>query len=67
MKLIHIISLMLVLIGGINWTLVGLMDLNLVSTIFGAGALTTVVYLLVTISTLYHVFPVFTKHFNTVS
>ncbi len=64
MKLFHIMSLLLVLIGGINWGLVGLVDLNLVGTMFGDGILTTIVYLLVTISTLYHVFPMIINHFS---
>ena len=65
MKLIHILTLMLVVIGGLNWGLVGLMDLNLVTTIFGTGILTTFLYILVTVSTLYHVMPVLMKQLQT--
>lgn len=65
MKLIHVLTLILVLVGGINWGLVGLMNLNLVTTIFGTGAITTVVYVLVTVSSIYHIFPMVMKHFET--
>lgn len=62
MKLVHIVSLLLVIIGGINWTTVGLMDMNIISTIFGAGGVTTLVYVLVTVSTCYHLVPRMMEH-----
>lgn len=61
MKMIHVVTLLLVLIGGINWTLFGLMGLNLVTSIFGTGVLATLVYLLITGATVYLVMPMFTK------
>lgn len=65
MKLVHIISLLLVIIGGINWTTVGLMDMNLISSIFGAGGVTTLVYVLVTVATCYHLLPRFMEQVKT--
>lgn len=45
---------LLVIVGGINWGLVGLFDFNLVETILGAGSLLTkVVYILVGLSAVY--------------
>lgn len=38
MKVVKIICLVLVIIGGINWGLVGLFDFNLVDKIFGIGS-----------------------------
>lgn len=38
MKVISAIGLALVIIGGINWGLVGFFDYNLVDGIFGAGS-----------------------------
>ncbi len=35
MKSIKIIALILVIIGGLNWGLVGLLDLDVVSSLFG--------------------------------
>ena len=46
----------LVIIGGLNWGLVGAFDWNLVSTIFGAGAFANIVYILVGLSALYMIY-----------
>lgn len=52
---IKTISIVLMVVGAINWGLVGLMDLDLVVTIFGEGTqLTKIVYILVGLSGLYH-------------
>lgn len=43
--------LVITIIGAINWGLIGLLDFNLVDTIFGAGSLLSrVIYTLVGIS-----------------
>ena len=48
MKAIKIISLILVVIGGLNWGLVGIADFDLVATIFGdMSAISRIVYSLV--------------------
>ncbi len=48
MKAIKIISLILVIIGGLNWGLVGLFGFDLVAAIFGdMSAISKVVYVLV--------------------
>ena len=52
MKVIETIAITLVIIGAINWGLIGLFDFNLVSFIFGGmdSLLTKIVYILVGIS-----------------
>ena len=53
MSVVYGIALALVIIGGINWGLVGLFQFDLVAAIFGAGsALARIVYILVGISAL---------------
>lgn len=48
MKALKIIALILVIIGGLNWGLVGLLDFDLVATIFGdMSTISKVVYVLV--------------------
>lgn len=48
------ISLLLVIIGGLNWGLIGFFDYNLVEAIFGINsALSNIIYDLVGISALY--------------
>jgi uncharacterized membrane protein YuzA (DUF378 family) len=51
----------LIIVGGINWLLVGLANFDLVATIFGGsdGALATIVYALVGVSALYQLVPFF--------
>ena len=54
MKVVEIIALILNIIGGINWGLVGLFDYNLVDSLFGEGSvIAKVIYVLVGISTLF--------------
>jgi len=47
------ISWSLVVVGAINWGLVGLWNINLVESLFGYGGLTNIVYMLVGLSGLY--------------
>lgn len=44
------VTFLLLVVGGLNWLLVGVADFNLVTTIFGAGTVTKVVYILVGLS-----------------
>lgn len=52
MKTIEVIAVTLVIIGAINWGLIGLFDFNLVALIFGGAEsmLTKIIYILVGIS-----------------
>ncbi len=51
MNTIYKIALVLVIIGALNWGLVGLFDVNLVSLIFGVDSLlSNIVYVLVGIA-----------------
>jgi hypothetical protein len=51
------IALVLVLIGGINWGLVGLFGFNLVNAIFGSIAiLEKIIYILVGIAAIYMIY-----------
>ena len=54
MKAIDWIFFVLLVVGGLNWGLVGLANFNLVTTIFGEGsALARIVYSLVGVSAVY--------------
>ncbi|MDO5556975.1 MAG: DUF378 domain-containing protein [Clostridia bacterium] len=51
MKVIDIIALVLVIIGALNWGLIGLFEFNLVDTIFGVmSILSRIIYILVGIA-----------------
>lgn len=57
MRKLDVLVAVLLVIGGLNWGLVGLADFNLVSALFGSGSfLATVVYGLVGFSALYQIF-----------
>ncbi len=48
------VALVLVIVGGLNWGLVGIFDFNLVTTIFGdMSTLSRIVYALVGLSAVY--------------
>lgn len=55
MKNVELIATILLLIGGINWGLVGAFDYNLVTSLLGDGTATKVVYGLVGLGALYQV------------
>ena len=51
MKILNYIALTLVIIGALNWLLIGIIDFNLVDTLFGVGSvLSRIIYILVGIS-----------------
>ena len=51
MKVLYYIALTLVIIGAINWLLIGLFNFDLVATIFGAmSVMSRIIYVLVGIS-----------------
>ena len=58
MKALNLITLILTIVGGLNWGLVGLAEFDLVAAIFGSGtAAARVVYVLVGLSALYQILP----------
>lgn len=56
MKTIDIIALILVIVGAINWGLIGLFNFDLVATLFGAmSAISRIIYTLVGIAGLWSI------------
>jgi uncharacterized membrane protein YuzA (DUF378 family) len=63
MKIIDKIVLILIVIGAINWGLIGLFNFNLVSTIFGNMSLISrIIYILVGVSGLWGIKLLFDKN-----
>ena len=61
MKIIDKITLLLVIIGAINWLLIGLFKFHLVDTLFGTmSIISRIVYILVGISGLWCIKALFT-------
>ncbi len=50
MKTLHMVAFLLTAVGAVNWGLVGLLNLNLVTTVLGMGMLEKLVYVLVGVS-----------------
>jgi uncharacterized membrane protein YuzA (DUF378 family) len=59
MKTLNIVTLILVIVGGVNWGLVGLFQFDLVAALFGgqAAVLSRLVYILVGVSALWQIMP----------
>jgi len=53
MKIIDIIIATILVIGGLNWGLVGLFDFDLVKAVLGPGACPRIVYMIVGLSAAY--------------
>lgn len=64
MKVIDFIAMVLILIGGLNWGLVGFFDFDLVTAIFDKGsAISRLIFALVGLSALYKI--IFWSHIQT--
>jgi len=62
MKAVYMIAMILLVVGGLNWGLVGLFNFDLVAFLFGVmSGLSRVVYTLVGISAVYAAFTVWSK------
>ena len=60
MSIVNTLTLVLLIVGGLNWGLVGLFGFDLVAAIFGEmSALSRVVYTLVGASALWQLIPLF--------
>ena len=60
MRILNTITLVLLIVGGLNWGLVGLFGFDLVAAIFGEmSALSRIVYTLVGASALWQLIPLF--------
>ena len=56
------VTLVLVVVGGLNWGLVGLFDFNLVDSIFGMmSMLSRIIYILVGLSAVYMIWMTLSK------
>jgi len=56
MNIVNVIALALVIVGGLNWGLVGIADFDLVAALFGVDTvLSNLVYTLVGVAALYSI------------
>ena len=60
MRIVNTVTLVLLIVGGLNWGLVGVLGFDLVAAIFGQmSLLSRVVYALVGVSALWQLVPLF--------
>ena len=58
MRALYVITLVLLIVGGLNWLLVGAFDFDLVAALFGEmSPLSRIVYVLVGLSALWQIVP----------
>jgi uncharacterized membrane protein YuzA (DUF378 family) len=59
MHVLNIVTLVLLIVGGLNWGLVGLFQFDLVAALFGGqnSALSRLVYILVGVSAVWQLIP----------
>ena len=65
LRILGIVSMILLIVGGLNWALVGLFEFDLVATLFGdMTAISRTVYVLVGVAALYgfYVLGRFSRH-----
>jgi uncharacterized protein len=54
---VDLLALILVIVGGLNWGLVGLFNYNLVDAIFGVGStISRIIYIIVGLAALYMIY-----------
>jgi uncharacterized protein len=49
------VALLLMVLGALNWGMVGLFDTNVISDVFGSGTLTDIVYVVVGVAGLLYI------------
>jgi len=60
MRVLNTVTLVLLIVGGLNWGLVGLLNFDLVAALFGEmSPLSRIVYSLVGLSALWQLIPLF--------
>ncbi|MCI9084042.1 MAG: DUF378 domain-containing protein [Bacilli bacterium] len=55
MEILQKVCLVITIIGAVNWGLIGILDFNLVETLFGESAFTRIIYTLVGITGLINI------------
>lgn len=55
-QLVNTIAIILLLIGGISWGLLGAFGFEIISTVFGDSSLTRIIYVLIGLSALYRIY-----------
>jgi len=60
MNIIQKISLVLTILGALNWGLIGLFNINLVESLFGNNMLSAIIYMIIGIAGIINIMLLFT-------
>ncbi len=52
-KMVHMVAFILLIVGGLNWLLVGIWEIDLVNQIFKDSIIAKIIYILVGLSAVY--------------
>jgi len=55
MKILDIIAVILLIIGGLNWGIIGLADINVINMIFTGTGIERIIYILVGLSAIWKI------------
>lgn len=65
MKIVTLVAVILLIVGGLNWGLVGLFEFDLVAAIFGEGSvLSKIVYVLVGLAAVWQLIALLTPRLS---
>ena len=56
MKFLDVLAAILLIVGGLNWGIIGISDFNIVQFLFGGIYIDRVIYVLVGLAAIYQVF-----------
>lgn len=56
MKILNMIASILLILGGLNWGIIGIFGINVINLVFGASGASNVIYILVGLAALWEGF-----------
>ena len=62
MRILNLVAFILLVIGGLNWLLVGLFGFDLVAWAFGVSIISSIIFVLVGLSALWLIFSAIRAH-----
>lgn len=59
MRAMNLVTLVLIILGGLNWLSVGVSDYNIIGTILGGGTLARLAYVIIGLAAIWQLMPGF--------
>ena len=64
MMIAALVAMVTLIIGGLNWALVGIFDWNLLTAIFGMAVFTRILYVIIGLAALYMIYYIIMQSIN---